>query len=61
MSLDEWWELLNNTGYKGMLLELSDEAYENVKHGYYSEMFKHANMDGEVELITTDSYFVVVS
>ncbi len=60
MSLDEWWELLNNTGYKGMLLELSDEAYENVKHGYYSEMFKHANMDGEVELIA-DSYFVVVS
>jgi len=60
MSLDEWWELLNNTGYKGMLMELSEEAYENVKQGYYSEMFKHANMDGEVELIA-DTNFVVVS
>ncbi len=60
MSLDEWWELLNNTGYKGMLMELSEEEYEAVKQGYYSEMFKHANMDGEVELIA-DSYFVVVS
>jgi trans-aconitate methyltransferase len=60
MSLDEWWELLNNTGYKGMLMELSTEDYEKVKQGYYGEMFKHANMDGEVELIA-DSHFVVVS
>ena len=60
MSLDAWWELLNNTGYKGMLMELSDEAYENVKQGYYGEMFKYANMDGEVELIA-DTYFTVVS
>ena len=60
MSVDEWWELLNNTGYKGMLMELSTEDYERVKEGYYTEMFKHCDMDGEVELIA-DSYFVVVS
>ena len=60
MSLDAWWELLNNTGYKGMLMELSDAEYEKVKQEYYREMFKHANMDGEVELVA-DSYFVVVS
>ena len=60
MSIDEWWELLNNTGYKGMLMELSPEDYERVKTEYYEAMFKHADMDGEVELIA-DSYFVVVS
>lgn len=60
MSVDEWWELLNNTGYKGMLMELSSEDYEEVKSAYYEAMFKHADMDGEVELIA-DSYFVVVS
>jgi len=60
MSVDEWWELLNNTGYKGMLTELATEDYECVKKAYYDAMFKHADMDGEVELIA-DTYFVVVS
>jgi len=60
MSLDEWWELLNNTGYKGMLMELSVEDYERVKNEYYEAMYKHADMDGEVELVA-DSYYVVVS
>lgn len=60
MSVDEWWELLNNTGYKGMLLELSPEDYDRVKMEYYDAMFKHCDMDGEVELIA-DSYFTVVS
>ena len=59
MSLDEWWELLNNTGYKGMLMELNSEDLERVKNEYYEAMYKHADMDGEVELVA-DSYFVVV-
>jgi ubiquinone/menaquinone biosynthesis C-methylase UbiE len=60
MSLDEWWELLNNTGYKGMLMELNAEDYEHVKNEYYEAMYKHADMDAEVELVA-DTYFVVVS
>ena len=59
MSLDEWWELLNNTGYKGMLMELSEENYERVKDEYYKVMFTHTDMDGEVELIA-DTFFTVV-
>jgi len=59
MSLDEWWELLNNTGYKGMLIELSSGDYERVKNEYYEAMYKHADMDGEVELVA-DSYFTIV-
>ena len=59
MSLDEWWELLNNTGYKGMLMELSTEDYDHVKNEYYEAMYKHADMDGEVELVA-DSYFSTV-
>jgi trans-aconitate methyltransferase len=58
MSIDEWWELLNNTGYKGMLMELSSDNYAKVKNAYYQEMFKHADMDGEVELIA-DSWYVI--
>ena len=60
LSIDEWWELMNNTGYKGMLMELTSENYEKVKSEYFEAMFKHSDMDGEVELIA-DSYFVVVS
>lgn len=59
MNIDEWWELLNNTGYKGMLMELSAEAYELVKDEYYTAMFSHADMDGEVELLA-DTFFTVV-
>lgn len=60
MDVDEWWELFNNTAYKGMLMELSTEEYERVKSEYYEAMFTHADMDGEVELIA-DTYFVTVS
>ena len=59
MSLDEWWELLNNTGYKGMLMELNTDNYDKVKNEYYEAMYKYADMDGEVELVA-DSYFVKV-
>jgi malonyl-CoA O-methyltransferase len=59
MSIDEWWELFNNTGYKGMLMELSPENYEQVKQEFYEAMFKESDMDGEIELIA-DSYFVVI-
>jgi len=59
-SVDGWWELINNTGFKGMLMELRSEDYESVKSEYYTQMLKHADMDGEVELIA-DSYYVSVS
>ena len=59
MSVDEWWELFNNTGFKGMLMELSSEDYVLLKQEFYEAMFKQADMDGEIELIA-DSYFVVV-
>jgi SAM-dependent methyltransferase len=59
LSVDDWWELMNNTGFKGMLLELSVEDYEQVKTAYYQAMLTHADMDGEVELIA-DSNFVIV-
>ncbi len=60
MSVDEWWNLLNNTSYKGMLMELSEDDYADVKNEYYTSMYTHADMDGEVELIA-DTYFVVVN
>jgi len=60
LTVGEWWELLNNTGYKGMLMELSAEECERVKREYYEAMFRHTDMDGEVELIA-DSFFVIVS
>jgi hypothetical protein len=59
MSVDVWWELMNNTGYKGMLMELSAEDYALLKQEYFMAMFFHADMDGEVELVA-DTYFTVV-
>jgi ubiquinone/menaquinone biosynthesis C-methylase UbiE len=58
MNIDEWWELFNNTGYKGMLMELSLEDYEKVKEEFYEVMTKELDGNGEVELVA-DSYFVL--
>jgi len=59
LSLDAWWELFNNTGFKGMLMELSSENYEQVKSEYYDAMLEYLDVRAEVELVV-DSYFVVV-
>ena len=59
LNLDEWWELLNNTGFKGMLMELGSENYELVKLEYYEAMREYLDVHGEMEL-NADSYFVVV-
>ena len=60
MDIDAWWELFDNTAYKGMLMELSEEDYARVKFEYYEVKCKHTDIDGEVELIA-DTYFVVVT
>ena len=59
MSVDEWWELFNNTGFKGMLMELSSEAYALLKQEFYEAMFEELDSDAEVELVA-DSYFVLL-
>lgn len=60
MDVDAWWRLFNNTGYKGMLMELSEEDYIRTKEEFYESMFNYADMDGEIEL-NADTYFVIVS
>jgi len=60
LSLDGWWELLNNTGFKGMLMELSSEDYELLKSEFYEAMLDYIDEKNEVEL-NADTYFVVVS
>ena len=60
MNIAEWWELFNNTGFKGMLMELTAENYELLKKEFYDAMFKHTDMNREFELVA-DSWFVVVN
>jgi ubiquinone/menaquinone biosynthesis C-methylase UbiE len=59
LDIDSFWELLNNTGFKGMLLELNKTDYKFVKQEYYKEMSKYLNQDNRLELIA-DSNCVVV-
>lgn len=58
-SIDAWWELFNNTGYKGMLMELDTKAYTCVKKDFFASMKEHCDVENNVLLIA-DSYFVVV-
>jgi len=59
LNLDEWWELLNNTGFSGMLRELSPENYERVKVALFEALVEYQDDEGCVELVA-DSYFTVV-
>jgi 2-polyprenyl-3-methyl-5-hydroxy-6-metoxy-1,4-benzoquinol methylase len=59
LSLDAWWELWNNTGFKGMLMELSFENYKLVKSEYNQAMSKYTDIDANVELVA-DTFFVRV-
>jgi ubiquinone/menaquinone biosynthesis C-methylase UbiE len=58
LSIDQWWELFNNTGYSGMLAELSQEDYTNVKKQFYESISKYAQ-NNSLELIA-DTYFVSI-
>jgi len=59
LNLDQWWQLLNNTGYKGMLMELDPLNYDKLKGEFYQKFKEYSNHNGEVELIA-DSYFCMV-
>ncbi len=47
VTLLEWWSLLNNAGYKGLIDQLSPEQLAQFKHDHLSE----------IEAITTDGCF----
>jgi ubiquinone/menaquinone biosynthesis C-methylase UbiE len=59
LSIDKWWELFNNTGFKGMIMELDRQKYDYLKINFYKQMNEYANENNEVELIA-DSYFVII-
>jgi len=59
MDIDQWWELLNNTGFKGMLLELSQQNYQAVQAKFYQLMSDIADNDLCIDLVA-DSYFCIV-
>ena len=60
-TIDEWWTLFNNTGYKGMLLELSPADDHSVKTLFYQTVRKHGayqKQSDSLELIA-DSFFAI--
>lgn len=59
LTIDEWWDLLNNTGYKGMLMELNEPNYLAVKTAFHQQMSQYANQQNQVELIA-DSFFTII-
>ena len=59
LDLNEWWELLNNTGFKGMLMELSSEDYERTKDELFEALSEYKSEENKIELIA-DSWFVVL-
>ena len=59
MSIDKWWELFDNTGFKGMLMQLSTEDYNKLKDEFFDEMNVKLKNNENIEL-NADSYFVMI-
>jgi ubiquinone/menaquinone biosynthesis C-methylase UbiE len=60
MNLNAWWDLNNDAGFRGMLMQLSHEDYEALKIKYYEEMKKHLDSNNEIKLVT-DTHFCVIT
>lgn len=61
LTIDEWWILFNNTGYKGMLLELNQTDYHTIRAQFFQLMRENSayqNQTDSLELIA-DSFFVI--
>lgn len=62
LSIDDWWQLFNNTGYKGMLMELSYQDYQNLEHDFMQQMRQQSIYQPQSDSLelNADSFYVVV-
>lgn len=60
LTLGAWWTLFNNTGFKGMIDELSPSQQQQLKTDFYTLMQPHCDDRHQVELIA-DSFFVKIT
>jgi len=58
LSIDEWWSLLNSTGYEGLLSQLN-ENYDNFKYDYINNL-KSITKKGEIAH-NADTLFTIVT
>jgi len=58
LSIDEWWSLLNSTGYEGLLSQLN-ENYDNFKDDYIESLNK-VTKNSEI-LHNADTLFTIVT
>ncbi len=58
MSVDEWWKLLNSTGYSGLLSQLGDRYndFEKMYNGHLKSISDGENID-----YNADSYISIVT
>ncbi len=59
MDIDEWWKLLNSTGYKGLLLELGENygKFEKEYLSYLGTLRGDNNIDYNADSFITKMYF----
>lgn len=61
MNPDEWWFLFNNTGYKGMLLELNSGNLNKLKKDFYTALSTLEAEDKKRIDLNADSFIVIVN
>jgi ubiquinone/menaquinone biosynthesis C-methylase UbiE len=59
MDIEEWWQLLNTTGYSGLLKQLTPEQYGKYKEKYFN-ILRNMSPDGTIAF-NADSLFGIVT
>lgn len=59
LSIEKWWALNNDAGYRGLLMQLTSEDYDKLSEDYFAAMSAEADSDQTVELVA-DTYYAVI-
>jgi len=59
LTIEQWWDLLNSSGYKGMIMKLNPIDLKSFKEEYFKALKKYAK--NETLTINANSYFCIIS
>jgi ubiquinone/menaquinone biosynthesis C-methylase UbiE len=59
LSIEQWWDLLNTSGYKGLIMQLDDKQIVSLKKEYFKVLETYAK--NNILTINANSYFTVLN
>ena len=59
LTIDNWWKLLNSSGFKGLIDQLDNDNYKKFKKEYYK--YLENNTDNQIIKLNADTLFGIIT